>query len=76
MARAETQRLKLLYLYDYFHRCTDEDHPASIAALQAYLKTLQIPAERNTLYGPAAAAGIWAGPGPGPGGAPLQLLPG
>ena len=32
MARAETQRLKLLYLYDYFHRCTDEDHPASIAA--------------------------------------------
>lgn len=27
MARAETQRLKLLYLYDYFHRCTDEDHP-------------------------------------------------
>ena len=50
MARAETQRLKLLYLYDYFHRCTDEDHPASIAALQAYLKTLQIPAERKTLY--------------------------
>ena len=50
MARAETQRLKLLYLYDYFHRCTDEDHPASIAALQAYLNTLQIPAERKTLY--------------------------
>lgn len=55
MARSETQRLKLLYLQDYFQKCTDEHHPATIAALAAYLQRQGIAAERKTLYRDIAA---------------------
>ncbi len=50
MAKASAQKLKILYVMDYFLRNTDEDHPASIADLSAYLEEQEISVQRKTLY--------------------------
>ena len=50
MARSEGQHLKLLYIKDYLTHYTDEEHPASTAALIAHLEGLGIKAERKSIY--------------------------
>lgn len=50
MPRSAQQNLKLLYLKDYLERRTDEAHPASTAALIAYLAENGIAAERKAIY--------------------------
>ncbi len=43
-------KLKLLYLKQFFEECTDEDHPASMADILAYLDEKGIHAERKGIY--------------------------
>lgn len=50
MAKTENQKLKLLYLLDYLHQQSDEDHPLSTQQLIAHLETLGIRAERKSIY--------------------------
>ncbi|MBQ3055613.1 MAG: WYL domain-containing transcriptional regulator [Oscillospiraceae bacterium] len=50
MARSANQKLKLLYLAQYFHEMTDEEHPVSVAEIISYLGSLDIKAERKTIY--------------------------
>ena len=50
MPRSENQKLKLLYLKQFFEEKTDEDHPASMADIRAYLKAHGVEAERKSIY--------------------------
>lgn len=50
MARSANQKLKLLYLYDYLMRSTDEGHPVTLAQMAEYLARQDIAAERKSLY--------------------------
>lgn len=50
MARSGNQKLKLLYLAQFLHEYTDEEHPASVADIIAYLGSLDIKAERKAIY--------------------------
>lgn len=50
MARAENQKLKLLYIKDYLERRTDESHPVSADILVQYLQDQGIPCERKSVY--------------------------
>ncbi len=52
MAREKTvnQKLKLLYIRDYLHDYSDEEHPVSVAQLISYLETQNIFVERKTIY--------------------------
>ena len=50
MARAENQKTKLLVLRDYLEQYTDPEHPASAAAIIAYMEDRGISLERKTLY--------------------------
>lgn len=50
MARSERQKLKLLYLKDYLCQNTDEQHPATAAALAEFLAGKGIRAERKSIY--------------------------
>ena len=49
MPRSENQKLKLLYLKQFFEEKTDEDHPATMPDILAYLKTNGIEAERKSI---------------------------
>lgn len=50
MARSSRQKLKILYVMDYLLQNTDEEHPATLAQLAAYLEECGIAAERKSLY--------------------------
>ena len=50
MAKSENQKLKLLYLRDYLSRCSDPEHPVTIADMIQYLSKFDISAERKSLY--------------------------
>lgn len=50
MARAEKQKLKLLYLLDYLMEHSDEEHPITTQEMIAYLESHGIRAERKSLY--------------------------
>ena len=50
MARSENQKLRLLYLKQFFEEKTDEQHPATRDDIEKYLKTKEIDVERKTLY--------------------------
>ena len=52
MAREKliNQKLKLLYIRDYLHDNTDEEHPASVAQIISYLESNNIFVERKTIY--------------------------
>ena len=50
MARGANQKLKLLYLSDYLLRCSDEEHPITLAQMTEYLARQDIAAERKSLY--------------------------
>ncbi len=50
MAKSANQKLKIVYLMDYFHRYTDENHIVSIADMIAHLAKYDISAERKSLY--------------------------
>ena len=50
MPRSVNQKLKLLYLKQFFEEMTDEDHPASMTDILAYLKANGVEAERKSIY--------------------------
>lgn len=50
MPKASNQKLKLLYLKDYFETCTDEEHPTTVKQIIAHLNNLGISCERKTVY--------------------------
>lgn len=50
MAKSENQKLKLLYLKDFFRHNTDEEHPASINDIIDFLASKGIRAERKSIY--------------------------
>lgn len=50
MPKSANQKLRILYLMDYLRRMTDENHPASMNKLLAYLDSCDIQAERKTIY--------------------------
>lgn len=50
MARSANQKTKLLHLYRFLLRNTDEDHPATVAQLIEELARHDIHAERKSIY--------------------------
>lgn len=50
MARGENQKLKLLYLKQFFEEKTDEDHPATMPEILAFLHARGVEAERKSIY--------------------------
>lgn len=50
MSRGENQKLKLLYLKQFFEEKTDEDHPATMPEILAYLHARGVEAERKSIY--------------------------
>ena len=49
MARGENQKLKLLYLKQFFEEKTDEQHPAVMEDIRKYLKEHDVEAERKSI---------------------------
>ena len=49
MARGANQKLKLLYLKQFFEDKTDEKHPATMADILAYLQANDVDAERKSI---------------------------
>ena len=50
MARSANQKLKLLYLWQYLMRSSDERHPVTVAQMIDWLARQDIAAERKSLY--------------------------
>ncbi len=50
MAKSSGQKLKLLYLNQYFLENTDENHPSTIKDIIDYLDSVGVSAERKSLY--------------------------
>ena len=50
MPKSENQKQKLLWLKTFFERETDENHPASMADILAFLAAKDISAERKSIY--------------------------
>ncbi len=50
MPRDINQRIKLLFLKQFFEEKTDEDHPATNKQIIEYLASKDIPVERKTVY--------------------------
>ena len=50
LAKAERQKLKLLYLLEYLRDASDADHPLSAEKLVEYLASRDIRAERKSIY--------------------------
>ena len=50
MARGANQKLKLLYLKQFFEEKTDEEHPATMQQILDYLKANGVDAERKSIY--------------------------
>ena len=51
---------KILYIYDYLFRNTDENHFATTEELTRHLTRLEVPAERKSIYSYIDAL-VWAG---------------
>lgn len=49
MARGENQKLKLLYLKQFFEEKTDKQHPAVMEDIRKYLKEHEVEAERKSI---------------------------
>ena len=49
MSRGANQKLKLLYLKQFFEEHTDEDHPATMQQMLDYLKANGVDAERKSM---------------------------
>ena len=52
MPRGANQKLKLLYLKQFFEEHTDEEHPATMQQMLDYLKANGVDAERKSIYRP------------------------
>ena len=50
MAKSRFQKLKLLYIKDYFERCSDDSHGIPVPELIEHLSSLGIEAERKSIY--------------------------
>ena len=50
MPRYENQKLKLLYLKQFFEEKTDDKHPATVKQMVAYLDEHGVKAERKSIY--------------------------
>ena len=50
MPRSENQKLKLLYLKQFFEEKTDENHTATTPEMIAYLHAHEVEAERKSIY--------------------------
>lgn len=50
MGRDDKQKLKLLYMKDFFEEKTDEDHPAKAPEILAYLASKGLNMERKAIY--------------------------
>ena len=50
MAKSADQKLKLVFLIDYFSKNTDENHPAAMGDIISYLSSNGISAERKSIY--------------------------
>ena len=50
MGNYANPKLKLLYLKQFFEEMTDEDHPATMPQILAYLESKGIHAERKSIY--------------------------
>ena len=50
MARSSYQKLKPLYIMNYFLQNTDEDHPVTVNQIISYLESQGISAERKSIY--------------------------
>ena len=50
MSRGKNQKLKLLYLKQFFEEMTDEDHSATMPDILAYLEKHDVQAERKSIY--------------------------
>ncbi len=50
MAKSSGQKLKLLYLMDFFLRRTDQEHPAAVPQMLEYLHGCGVEAERKSIY--------------------------
>ena len=50
MARSSNQKLKLLYMMEYFLQNTDEEHPVTTAQIINHLAAHDISAERKSIY--------------------------
>ena len=50
MARGENQKLKLLYLKQFFEEKTGENHPVTMPDILEYLKANGVDAERKSIY--------------------------
>ena len=48
--RSKTQRLKMLYLKQFFEEKTDENHHATMPDILEYLKANGVDAERKSIY--------------------------
>lgn len=51
MARGENQRQKLLLLKEFLEQRTDEEHPASMQSILAWMEQHGVSVERKTIYG-------------------------
>ena len=50
MAKSANQKLKLLHLWQYLARASDEDHPVTVAQIIDYLALQGVSAERKSVY--------------------------
>ena len=50
MAKASSQKLKILYVMEFLLRNSDEEHPVSISQIADHLEAHDIPAQRKSLY--------------------------
>lgn len=50
MTKMPNQKMKALYIMDYLMRNTDEEHPAPMREIIAYLESSGISAERKSIY--------------------------
>lgn len=50
MPKVANQKTRILYLYDFFIRYTDYEHPASLNQISTWLELNGIKSERRTLY--------------------------
>lgn len=57
MPRSVNQKLKVLYLLRYLNENTDEEHPAGMQDILAYLERCGISAERKSIYADIEALG-------------------
>ena len=50
MAKMFGEKLKILYLRDFLLKYSDENHPVTLQDILSYLTSLDIAAERKSIY--------------------------